>query len=184
MSYIIFSIIATLFALFFLGLGIYQAKTNKMPIKNQEYSASSPRDLGLIFIYFDLLGFALAINLICHNPNLILSADIVNVASFGCLGIGLLGPVILIGAGIYDLANKRVFGLKSTVKTRSLIKKYHRAIGLSSIAAGILILTAIITTFCTTISATITSIIFMAGIISCLIMCTLICKIESSVKKK
>ena len=183
-KYIIPAVIALVFGIAFLCWGIYQVKTGKMVAKRKGYSVDEPREVGVLFIYLGILGLVLSVNVARHIWGSAVPEIVSQIISYGCLTVGLIGPLILFLAGLYNLKNHRIFSLKTAPKTRRSIKKYYPIVAISQIVSGIFISVAVITMiFFPATSTTITGILFAIGIIPIFIIAVLTTLIELRAKK-
>ena len=184
MQYILPAIISLIFGAIFIAWGIYQIKTGKMVAKNRKYAVDEPREVGVLFTLIGLYGITIAISIISSNPDWQAASPIFEVITSIC-GIVCVatGPLFMFAIGIYELIKQRIFGVKTTPKTKSKIKKFYRPVALCKIVAGITIPTAVILTIYFK-SVTISLIVAGLGAVAILVMGILLSSIESSNKPK
>ena len=197
MSNIVVTNIAFL-ATFILGticavVSLYMFKTNKIPCLNKHdpVSVDEPRQAGVLFVLFSILGYSLAANLCLSIPPVSDRIpdwlDIVFKVILFLSGLSL--PVLLIYASYYGRHTRRVFGYINTRAAQPHLKKYYRPIstlmliaGLSSALGGITLALQALAVI-PDLPLSIPGIFFAIGVITCFAMSGIMMIMEHDIKR-
>ena len=182
MNYIIPSIIALIFGIVFLICGIYQITRHRVLVKDINSRNDSPFETGLLFVYLGLLGLVLAFNLFCQIPEVNCPESLRKSAAVACFTVGMIGPVMLIVAGIIGLIRKRIITVRINKYTRDCVRKYYVPTNIVSILSGIAVPAAILSTFFTPGNKAIVGSLFAIAALLVVIMCILISIVEHGSK--
>jgi len=186
MGYIIGTIFAIIFGVFFLSTGIRALKTNTTPFKKQlKDSIDQPRGVGVLFTYLGILALALAPNIFLSNPVLTPNDALAELFSNILFFVGFIGGSILMLTIVVIGMNKRtVFCLMETPKTKPLIKKYYRPINISAVVCSLSPIAMVtLNSLLPYEKYPVTQICFGILTISIVIICTLLCLIEIKSRK-
>ncbi len=190
MELLIFAIIFGVIGAAFLGWGIYQIKTGKMVAKRRYPPIDEPREVGHLFVYLGILGSTAGLNFLFWwldsldvFASLHTVIDIPSMFAMLVIATVICGEILLVALGVYDLVKKRIYFIKTTIKTRSSIKKYYRPMGIAKIAAGLSAPVGIIASFELNYLY-LADILFVIFIIAAVTICVLACKIDAATRPK
>ncbi|MBR3320180.1 hypothetical protein IKG20_02655 [Candidatus Saccharibacteria bacterium] len=170
-------------------------KTNKIPHikKYDSFSVDEPRQAGVLFILFSILGFAAAVNIFCSLPSISerIPTLLLNIFHLILLLAGLSLPGLLIFASIYGFKTNRVYGYINTRTAKPYVKKYVRPISILMLVAGCSTAIAAILMALSHVSLTPSLVIppvlpgafFTIGVIGCFAMSGIMLKMEGQIKR-
>lgn len=176
-------------------VSLYMFKTNKIPSlgKHDPVSVDEPRQAGVLFALFSLLGFAFAVNLCCSLPsvNKHIPTTLITIFQFIMFFAGLSLPGLLIYASFYGFKTKRVFGYINIRAAQPIVKKYVRPISVLMLIAGCSTTIAAILMALSRSSLVpslspppaLTGSFFAIGVVTCFVMSGFMMKMEGQIKR-
>lgn len=178
--YIVASLFAFAFGIFFLASGLYAFKTNRLPFKTgKRKSLDSPRAVAIMFTYLGTFALILA-------PNLFLSCAygekfsvLAWIFSRLLILVGFIGgSILMILAGVYGLKTRKIFCLRQTPKSRPLIKKFYKLVNSCAIICGVIVPSMVVAIQLFPAVENILTISLSLLAVTIFVMCGTICYIE------
>ena len=175
------------------AVSIYMFKTNRIPrLGKNSISVDEPRQAGVLFALFSLLGFAMAANLTLTDPAVaaITPAILDLILPIVLFIIWLSFPALLLYAGFYGLKTHRVYGYINTRAAQPHIKRYAKSIsilmliaGTTTALGGIAIFARGFITPSLGFISTVANVLLLVGTITCFAMSGLMLSMEGAIKR-